>query len=421
MDAAQHITNGITAIRNKQVAEGRRLILEGLRTDPNHDEGWVWLARTTKNTDKKKKYLKLALKANPNNMEAKKMLAQYGSTGPAPLLTQKLPASHGNEIEIRKLLKQAANQKSRGQIEQAIELWVQALAIQADHPKALKRAVRHLDQLGYHEDAEVLIGRAIDANTQEPFPYQYALDSERAKKRKADMDRMDWLARKLVGLPNTDDETIIKTAQLFIQQLRREMAIELLGLGLQSRPNNRALLIEMGDLQMAMGHTAEGIAHYNRAVQLGRDKTLEKRLAKFPPILTDNERRSSAMAWREVGGIVLFFVFLALQDAGLSFNLGWERLLGLVFSLIGGYLFVTATSSPQQAHITRLLGGRKVRRESLSLVPRGVGHALQEASALPMPSQTTRYALGLVSGLMLLVAFGLVLQTSLDLLLAHIA
>ena len=45
-DAQALFREGVMALRErKDVAEGRRLLIESLRTNPQNDMAWVWLAR----------------------------------------------------------------------------------------------------------------------------------------------------------------------------------------------------------------------------------------------------------------------------------------------------------------------------------------------------------------------------------------
>ena len=62
---------GVEALREqKNIAEGRRLLIESLRQNPENDMAWVWLARTTKSPDKKQAFIERALSINPANPHA---------------------------------------------------------------------------------------------------------------------------------------------------------------------------------------------------------------------------------------------------------------------------------------------------------------------------------------------------------------
>jgi tetratricopeptide (TPR) repeat protein len=49
---------------------GRQLLVEALRIDPNNDEAWVWLSKTTKEPQKQLQCLERALAINPTNQQA---------------------------------------------------------------------------------------------------------------------------------------------------------------------------------------------------------------------------------------------------------------------------------------------------------------------------------------------------------------
>lgn len=53
---------------------GRKLLIEYLKKNPESELGWLWLASVTENLERQKQYLKRVLKLNPNNSHAHKRL-----------------------------------------------------------------------------------------------------------------------------------------------------------------------------------------------------------------------------------------------------------------------------------------------------------------------------------------------------------
>jgi hypothetical protein len=181
----------------------------------------------------------------------------------------------------------------------------------------------------------------------------------------------------------------------------------------------------LGDLHTALENPAEATRYYDRAARMGRGtkqgRAAERMLGDAPAVLTDTERGSLLLAWREVLGLVLFFVLLAWQDAGLEFaNMGQPRWLGIALAAIGGYFVITATSSPQQRPLARWLGGKlpdedgkPKRKEGAS---EGIGEAIHDTTEIPIIGTDIRIIIGIVGGVMLAVAFWLTFNTAIQLL-----
>jgi len=64
------------------------------------------------------------------------------------------------------------------------------------------------------------------------------------------------------------------------------------------------------------------------------------------------------LAVREAAGFGVLALLMAWQDAGLNLlAIGPARLFGVIMSVLGGYLLITATSSAQQQPLATMLGG----------------------------------------------------------------
>ncbi len=87
----------------------------------------------------------------------------------------------------------------------------------------------------------------------------------------------------------------------------------------------------------------------------------------------------------------------------------------MLLSLAGGYLLVTATSSPQQQPIARILGGSVPEASPTS----GEAHhgVIEEATELPIVPSTMRLVLGTAGAALHGVALVMVFGTAIHLLL----
>ncbi|MBZ0300783.1 MAG: tetratricopeptide repeat protein, partial [Anaerolineae bacterium] len=217
---------GVMALRErKDVAEGRRLLVEALRADPRNDMAWVWLARITNRPDKKLECLERALTINPSNPQALEMRANLILPDSSAPVSENVaaeaappPAPQGRVGEatlqgqkrVAFLMKKADHFIEGGDPESAIEQWVKVLQIQVDHEEAMRSAVGYLARLKYMDDARELVMRAIDAGTQHPSIYLTAIDIAR---REGQYGEADDLRERLAHLPEVDDKVIATIAQ----------------------------------------------------------------------------------------------------------------------------------------------------------------------------------------------------------------
>lgn len=431
-DAQALFREGVMALRErKDVAEGRRLLIESLRSNPQNDMAWVWLARATNQPEKRLDCIERALKINPENPHALEMKAKLAVNGaaaaphtngdaPPRMKTMDKPLTLREEKQIAALLTKADALIEEGDPESAIEQWVEVLHIQVDHEDAMRSAVGYLARLKYMDDARELVWRALEAGTTHPSIYLTAIDIAR---REGNFGEADDLREKLAKLPEVDDATIAEIAQQFLKNDQTMRAHETLLEALKARPNSLLILNALGDYFHAIDDEAEATRYYDRAARAGAGtkagREADKKLAEFVPVLTDQERGSVALAWREAAGFGLLFLFMGWQDAGLDLlRLGPARWVGVALGLIGGYLVITATSSPQQQPIARLLGGQ-VPPESLDRsTDDGI---IEEATQLPIIPAGLRMALGVVGGVLLLLAIWLVFSSAIQLLFNPVA
>jgi len=255
------------------------------------------------------------------------------------------PPTASQQKQIDGLLAEADRLVKAGDNEGAIEQWVHALEIQVDQPTAIQNAVRALYKLGYKEDANELITRAIDAGTTSIPIHMTGIDLARIE---GEHGRAEELREKVALLPNADDDLIIKMVDYFVELAQPRRAVDLLGKALEAHPGSQALLLKMGDLQEnTLSDSQEAVLYYERAARVkGGSKSgraADKALRNFTPIITDRERGSIGLAAREAVGFGIVFVLMGWQDAGLNLlRMGASRWLGVLLSMLGGYLLVTA-------------------------------------------------------------------------------
>lgn len=461
MDARMLYEDGVEAIRSHDLETGRRLLLQSLRIAPDNDMAWLWLSRALSSPDRQAEALRRALAINPDNRKAQDTLARLQAqtttphtephhdptpptrrtstllvvpktttttmaavqTGAADPHCQEQPGiptpDSRQQDQIAALLKKAVAFSAAGDSSGMLQQYVRVLKIQPDHSVAMREAVRLLVKTNAREDARRLVWHALDQGTVNPSIFLTAIDFARLDNNPA---QVDDLRRRLIALPTTDDELVKKLAGDYIREGERDKAEALLRAAVDHHPYNQPLLMALGDYLEQAGRRSDAVRFYDRAAKLGVGtkvgKEADKRLANYAPVLTDRERGSLLLALREAVAFPAFYLLLAWQDAGLNlFRLDFAHVLGIALSFVGGYLLVTATSSPQQARLTRLLGGETPAVSPLDeLGEARRGQAVQEPSRLLILPELVRWGLGMVGVLVLLIAFWLVFSSSIQLL-----
>jgi len=400
---------GVRAIREQQDFDaGRDLLVRSLRLEPDNVAGWVILAHITEDAEQKRRYLGRALKLDPNHMRARRMLRDLPSGG----------LSSNQQQQIEQYIHRAQSLQARSDDIGALEQWNAALQIQPDNEDALKAAIKILMAANYPNDAHTLVMRAIDAGTGNPAIYLTAIDFAHLNN---NPDQMDALRQRLIRLPKTDETTIMRVVDDYVKAGRLSDANNLLKSALKRMPESQRLLVAMGDLQDAMGFTTEAVIYYHQAATLDRrtefGKEADDKLLKHAPVLTDRERGSFILAWREALGVAIFFIALGWQDAGLDLaNMGAERWIGVGLGFLGGYLLVTATSSPQQMPLARLFA-EPPNNDGAGKLIQPQGGTFQEVSALPIIPLSMRYVIGAIGVVIIGVGFALTFANAIDLLL----
>jgi tetratricopeptide (TPR) repeat protein len=337
-----------------------------------------------------------------------------------------VPLTPAETKTVESLLKQGTERLKAGDGEGAVEAFVRVLEIRVDHEIAIGNAVRQLAKLGYNEDVEELLNRALDAGTQSTSIHLTTIDLLR---RQGKYPEAEALMERVVGLPKADDTLALRIIDHFLKDGQPLRAIELLEQSLAKFPDSQKLLIRMGEVQQDYLERKDAARRYFEQAARVKGGTKEAKLADkalegYVPILTDRERGSMALAARESIGFGVVYLLMAWQDAGLNLlALGGTRWLGVALSMIGGYLVVTATSSPQQQPLAAWLGGtvppppaKPTAKDDL----RVMGGAVQDATALPVIPDALRAFLLAVGLFLLLGAFLMVFSSAIQLLRAPV-
>ncbi len=472
MDAQTLYQQGVIAIRDHgDLQRGHVLLKQSLQLNPHNDMAWLWLTRTVRNPQTRLDYVERALRVNPTNQAARKLkeklLAEKNPSPPlmpltdarravsstvivplvttsespqlpvpvsprtiavqddvpiSPVSTAKtvdVPVSTVEKNQIVQLMQRAEAHRAAGEIEAAVELWIQVLAIRVDYEEALAKAAGHLWQMHFQEDARELIGRAILAGTRIPTIYMTAIDMA---ERQGDYVEAEALRERIASLPDADEQLLVTVVDYYDKRVQIEQAMQFIERALETHPQRQKLLLRMGDLLEGLNRPEAALAYYDRAVRLGtrsrEGKEADRRLARAVPVITDRERGSMFLALRETVGLVVFLLVLAWQDAGLSLmEMGLRRWVGVLLGFIGSYLLITATSSPQQDPVASMLGGYlpddagKPKHDKPHSKP---GQAKQDPTDLPIITEDARYALGFAGILVLILAFWLVFYRSIQ-------
>lgn len=430
MDAQQYYIRGIAAVKQGDMVNGRKLLLQSLKLDQSNDKAWLWVAQTLAETDKKLQCAERALAINPHNTNALKLKQSLSQP-------QKRESTQSERQKIKLLIREAETLVKTNRRPEAVDKWIAILDIQSDHEEAMKQAVEYYMGRDMVDEVQHLLYRAVDDGTDNATLLLSARD---LAEKQRDVHRLDALNEIIVGKEWVTSKRILRITEGYVKQELYDNAIRILQNGLVSHPDDPLLLNRIAQIHEETGRETLALQYYERLANLNvrskLGKDADKRLSQSVPVMTDQERGSVWLAWREVWGVFLLFFLLAFQDSGLNFlEMGAGRWMGVLLSLVGGYLLITATSSPQQAPLAKILGGRlpednpkspqrklnpfasmltemglEIDEESFYVGP------IHEPTRLPIIPSWIRLVFGFSGCLMLIFAFYLVLPTALGLL-----
>ncbi len=402
MDARSLFREGVLAIRDQHdLAQGRQLLMQSLRLDPQNEEAWLWLTRTTSNTQEQWRYVERVLQINPENQTARRLKTKLVAPVIVPLAD--------------KLLQDAEINLNQGRFEEAIDRWLEVLRSQPDHPVAIQGAFSYLCRLDRWAEAKELIGRALTSGSKVPAVYFAALE---LAERDANENAAAALRERIAQLSSVDETEYLGFIARYEAEGQIELAAALASRIAHFHPALSKVALRAAGLLEQAGNLPAALSHYDQVIRLGANTSEGKRaddqLHRFGPVLMDRERGSVWLALREVIGISAVYFLLAWQDAGLNmFAMGPAHWIGLGMSIIGGYLLVTATSSPQQQPIARWLGGT-IQHPQPGQNASGINLS-HRASQLPILSPSMRWVLGFFGALILLIGAWFALHRSIDL------
>ncbi len=433
MDAQQYYIRGIAAVKQGDMVAGRKLLLQSLKLNQNNDKAWLWVSRTIAEPDKKLECVNRALNINPNNRDALKLKQQLQST---PSAKQKKTTNSADRQGIQRLMREAETLVKTNRQPEAVDKWIMVLDIQHDHEDAMKLAVEYLIARDMMDDVKLLLYNAVDKGTDNAMILLSARDLAKTENT---MARYDELNDMISQAPWATPKQILRIANAYAKDEVYDHAIQILQSGLKTHSDDPELLNLMAQIHEMTGREALALQYYERvansAVRSKLGKEADKRLSQGVPIMSDAERGSSWLAWREVFGIFMFFFLLAFMDSGLNLvTMGAGRWMGVMLSLVGSYLLVTATSSPQQHPLASILGGHlpennpkipERRLNPMASLFTSIGipideenhyvGPIHEPSRLPIIPEWIRWVFGISGSLMLIFAFYLVLATAIGL------
>lgn len=430
MASAQELyERGVAAVRQKDLANGQKLLRASLKEEPNNELAWVWLAKTVKDPEKRIKMLERALVINPANQQIETLRDELvrRHEEPARVVTDALiiaeeqpPQSKfepisglkttrdklttEENIQCADFIQKGNATLNHGDEEGAIGFWLQVLDIQVDHPGAFPLIIRQLLQLDFPDDAKELAWRAVRASSPDLGVADVLL---RLIRRSRDQNEIDEAYLSLATMPHIRPEMKIDIIDQYTQTAHPSRVFNVVKAAADIHPENQAILFRLAQLyEQALADDKaqkiyQQIANIDHRTDEG--KFADKMLVNVTLPITDAERGSVLLAVREAVGVVILYFLLAWQDVGLSlFRLDISHLAGTLLSLLGAYLVVTGSSSHQQIGLTKALGG-KVDPDS--------------ESKLPTLDEFTRYTLMAIGAVILLISFYLVFSNALELLL----
>ena len=350
MDAQQYYIRGVAAIKRGDMVQGRNLLLQSLKIEQNNDKAWMWMSRTLAEPDKKLQCAERALAINPQNRSALKL--KQSLTQP-----EAKPHSEPNALDqqqIDKLMREAKTLAKSNRRPEAADKWVDVLDIQPDHEEAMKNAVEYYMKRDMVDEVQYLLYKAVDQGTTNATLLLSARD---LAKQTHDLQRLDSLNEKIASAEWITPKRVLRIANDYVKDEFHDNAVRILKKGLSFHPNDTSLLNRIAEIHELSGRETLALQYYeqvaNQAVRSKIGKQADKRLAQSVPIMTDRERGSVGLAWREVFGVVLLFFLAGISRFRAEFSGDGSRTVDGDFIVIGRRVFIhyrdifTATNAPR--------------------------------------------------------------------------
>ncbi len=333
----------------------------------------------------------------------------------APALPARKPI---RSLDTSEALRQAARLRKKNDEEAALQIYLDILREDPAQQEATAEAVQILSRRKQVIEAiEVLEGSLIAGN-RDPG----ALISLAELQLHIRSGNPWGLLEDLRAMPDVKAAQLLRAANLYWKYGQDGAAFATLHEAEQRDPHHQPTLLRLAELYRETGQDDHARAYFQRTVDLGArteaGKTAQDILLEEAPYIPRFVQTHLAYTLREVLGVAILFLLLAALDAGLDFaRIGAAGWVGVGVSVLGGYLAVTATSSPAQGIFAPLLREPgKAKREDQPRRARGSAPPSPSAAkdeplpVLPMP---VRVLMGAVGGLLLILATALVLQHSL--------
>ncbi len=336
--------------------------------------------------------------------------------GPEPAPPRPLPrGERRRQRRVEALLRRAAEMRAAGDEAGALSIYLDLLYEDPAQPEALAEAVRLLSRQGRLGEAQTWVERSIEMGNQDPGAY---VSLAELRLHTSGGDPWEPLAA-LRRLPQARPAHLVRAATLYQNWGQVREAVQVLHEAERLDPHHQPTLMRLAAIYQEYHQPARALHYLKRVVdvdprsELGR--AAEAQLLEVGPHIPRSVQTNMLYALREVLGIALFFFLLAALDAGLNVIAidlaGW---IGVSLSALGGYMVVSATSSPAQRVFQPFLGGAEAPSRPAVVDP-GDGYLPPVVSEAPLPTlpEGARWALGAVGSAILLVAAGLVLRHSL--------
>ncbi len=310
------------------------------------------------------------------------------------------------------LLVIASQKRDNGDLPGALEVYRDILHGDPAHAEALAEAVRILSRQRRLSEARDWVAYAIKAGNRDPAAYVSLAELRLLQGGGDPWEPLVALCR----LPDLKPHHLLGAAAVYWKHGRLRESLETLHAAEKRAPADPSVLMRLAKAYEELGYQDRSEGYLKRIVDQGTRSAVgqeaEHLLLERHPHIPRYVQVSMLYALREVLGIVLFFGLIAMLDAGVSVTgigpAGWG---GVLLSLIGGYLLVSATSSPAQNVFQRFLTqplARPPRPGDQDFLPSG-----QVVEEVPTLSVEVRYVLGTIGAVLLIVAVVLVLRNSL--------
>lgn len=412
---------GMQAYTLADRARARALWIQVVQAEPNHARAWTALLRVCADPAEQAYCLMRLFRAAPEDPRTREALQRFRHAHPnvRPRILPELvtaPAAGVGRSQapdpVPKMLEVAAEKRASGDDEGALRIYLDILDWNPAHGPATTQAARLLADLKVLTEAAVVLDRSITAGNRDPAVY-LALAEIRLHRGGGDPWQVLEALRRLPGLLPGH---LLHAADLYWSQAEYKTALELLHEAEQRDPHYQPTLMRFAEAYRDLRHPERARQYLQRVVDLGARTPLGRRaegiLLEVSPHVPRYIQTNLIYALREVVGIFLLYACLAILDAGLTLSgIGLAGWVGMLLSVAGGYLLVSATSSPSQWVFQRFLA-----EPDEAPAPSG-GEAYLPAmtSEKPLPALPleARAVLGTVGGVLLAVAIVLVLQHSL--------